>query len=101
LEGAQLRIFGHGGLQILVDSCRWAEWAIRVALCSPRGLADAMLWPRSANRPADGGLAAPQAEAAEVGAELEKLGDVAADSGGEEFGGWLGCRWRLLVLGRA
>ena len=32
------------------------------------------------------GLAARQAEAAEVGAELERLGDVAADPGGEEFG---------------
>ena len=36
------------------------------------------------------GLPAPQAEAGEVGAELEGLGDVAADSGGEEFGdGWV------------
>jgi hypothetical protein len=34
-------------------------------------------------------LAAPEAEAAEVGAELEGLGDVAANPGGEEFGdGW-------------
>jgi len=32
------------------------------------------------------GLAARQAEAAEVGADLERLGDVAADPGGEEFG---------------
>lgn len=34
--GAQLRIFGHGGLQTLVDSCGWAEWTIRVALCATR-----------------------------------------------------------------